>query len=72
MRLFKFHLGMEVSIYAFCGTLAAKVNLLNSLFGRTKLILAKVQAQASRPIELGAALDSNFVFPSSKSLRSQQ
>ena len=37
-----------------------------------KLLIAKVQAQASRPIELGAALDSNFVFPSSKSLRSQQ
>ena len=28
-----------------------------SPFGRTKLLIAKVQAQASRPIELGAALE---------------
>ena len=28
-------------------------------FGRTKLLIAEVQAQASRPIELGAALFSN-------------
>ena len=28
-------------------------------FGRTKLLITKVQAQASRPIELGAALFSN-------------
>ena len=26
-------------------------------FGRTKLLIAEVQAQASRPIELGAALE---------------
>ena len=30
-----------------------------SPFGRRKLLIAKVQAQASRHIELGAALDSN-------------
>ena len=28
-----------------------------SPFARTKLLIAKVQAQASRPIELGAALE---------------
>lgn len=28
MRLFKLHLGKEVPIYAFCGTLADKVNLM--------------------------------------------
>ena len=26
-------------------------------FGRTKLLIAEVQAQASRPIELGAAIE---------------
>ena len=30
-----------------------------SPFARTKLLIAEVQAQASRPIELGAALFSN-------------
>ena len=86
MRPCKLHLGRKVSIYAFCGTLAAKVILINCEyvfpsgnkgvartagvstsfypprygFGRTGMLLvATVQAQASRPIELGAALFSN-------------
>ena len=29
MRPYKLHLGRKVSIYAFCGTLAAKVILIN-------------------------------------------
>lgn len=31
MRLFSLHLGREVSIYAFCSTVAAKVNLVSCL-----------------------------------------
>ena len=38
MKLFKFHLGREVSIYAFCSTLAAKVILTSSV------------SMASRPV----------------------
>lgn len=31
MKLFSLHLGREVPIYAFCGILAAKVNLLKAI-----------------------------------------
>ena len=31
MRLFLLHFGREVSVYAFCGTLAAKANLTKTI-----------------------------------------
>ena len=38
-RLCKLHLGREVSIYVFCGTLAAKVNLRSTVSSGEKRVL---------------------------------
>ena len=45
----------------FCrmGTLPMTFRPVKGRFARTKLLIAEVISQASRPIELGAALDSN-------------
>ena len=39
------------------GTLKMSFHPVKGGFARTKLLIAEVQAQASRPIELGAALE---------------
>ena len=38
MRLFLLHFGREVSVYAFCGTLAAKANLTKTISSGEKRV----------------------------------
>ena len=47
------------SPFARMGTLPMTFRPAKGRFARTKLLIAEVQSQASRPIELGAALFSN-------------
>ena len=49
MRLFKFHLGREMPVYALWGTLAAKVNLKSVFAERPELVSGFTDTQGFSP-----------------------